>query len=42
MTILGVGREPAVAGLALDAAGVTLTGRGGIAVDDRCRAGEGL
>jgi pyruvate/2-oxoglutarate dehydrogenase complex dihydrolipoamide dehydrogenase (E3) component len=40
--ILGAGRQPATAGLGLDATGVTLTGRGGIAVDDRCRAGEGL
>jgi pyruvate/2-oxoglutarate dehydrogenase complex dihydrolipoamide dehydrogenase (E3) component len=42
VVILGAGRRPATAGLGLDAAGVTLTGRGGIAVDDRCQAGEGL
>src|SRR6266702_3546396 len=42
VVILGAGRRPATAGLGLDAAGGTLTGRGGIAVDDRCRAGQGL
>ena len=42
VVILGAGRRPATAGLGLDAAGVMLTGRGGIAVDDRCQAGEGL
>ncbi len=42
VVILGAGRHPATAGLGLDAAGGTLTGRGGIAVDDRCRAGDGL
>jgi dihydrolipoamide dehydrogenase len=42
VVILGAGRQPATTGLGLDAAGVTLTGRGGIAVDDRCRAGAGL
>src|SRR6266498_82059 len=42
VVILGAGRHPASAGLGLEAAGVTLTGRGGIAVDDRCRAGAGL
>lgn len=40
--ILGAGRRPATAGFGLEAAGVTLTGRGGIAVDERCRAGQGL
>ncbi len=42
VVILGAGRHPATAGLGLEAAGGTLTGRGGIAVDGRCRAGEGL
>ncbi len=42
VVILGAGRRPATEGFGLDTAGVTLTGRGGIAVDDRCRAGEGL
>ena len=42
VVILGAGRRPATDGFGLDTAGVTLTGRGGIAVDDRCRAGEGL
>src|SRR6266496_2118710 len=42
VVILGSGRHPASAGLGLEAAGVTQTGRGGIAVDDRCRAGAGL
>ena len=40
--ILGAGRRPATAGFGLEAAGVTLTGRGGIAVDEHCRAGQGL
>lgn len=38
--ILGAGRRPATAGFGLEAAGVTLTGRGGIAVDEHCRAGQ--
>jgi dihydrolipoamide dehydrogenase len=42
VVILGAGRRPATDGLGLDTAGATLTGRGGIAVDDRCRAGPGL
>ena len=42
VVILGAGRRPATDGFGLDTTGVTLTGRGGIAVDDRCRAGEGL
>ncbi len=42
VVILGAGRRPATAGLGLDAAGAQLTGRGGIAVDDRCQAGPGL
>src|SRR6266498_1917009 len=42
VVILGAGRRPATAGLGLDATGVRLTGRGGIAVDDRCQAGPGL
>jgi dihydrolipoamide dehydrogenase len=42
VVILGAGRGPRTAGLGLEAAGVTLTGRGGIAVDDRCQAGPGL
>ena len=42
VVILGAGRRPATAGLGLDAAGVKLTGRGGVPVDDRCRAGQGL
>jgi pyruvate/2-oxoglutarate dehydrogenase complex dihydrolipoamide dehydrogenase (E3) component len=40
--ILGAGRRPATDGFGLQAAGVQLTGRGGIAVDDRCQAGPGL
>jgi len=42
VVILGAGRRPATDGFGLDTAGVQLTGRGGIAVDDRCRAGPGL
>ena len=42
VVILGAGRGPRTAGLGLDTAGVTLTGRGGVAVDDRCRAGPGV
>ncbi len=42
VVILGAGRRPATSGLGLDAAGVQLTGRGAIAVDDRCQAGPGL
>ena len=42
MVILGAGRRAATAGLGLDAAGVKLTGRGGIAIDERCQAGRGL
>jgi dihydrolipoamide dehydrogenase len=42
VVILGAGRRPATAGFGLDTTGVTLTGRGGIAVDDRCRAGPGV
>ncbi len=42
VVILGAGRRPATDGFGLDTAGVTLTGRGGIAVDDRCRAGPGV
>ncbi len=42
VVILGAGRGPRTAGLGLEAAGLTLTGRGGIAVDDRCQAGPGL
>jgi dihydrolipoamide dehydrogenase len=42
VVILGAGRRPATTGLGLDAAGAELTGRGAIAVDDRCRAGPGL
>jgi len=42
VVILGAGRRPATSGLGLDAAGVQLTGRGGIAVDDRCQAGPGM
>jgi pyruvate/2-oxoglutarate dehydrogenase complex dihydrolipoamide dehydrogenase (E3) component len=40
--ILGAGRRPATAGFGLEAAGVTLTERGGIAIDEHCRAGPGL
>jgi dihydrolipoamide dehydrogenase len=42
VVILGAGRRPATDGFGLDTAGVTLTGRGGIAVDDRCQAAPGL
>jgi pyruvate/2-oxoglutarate dehydrogenase complex dihydrolipoamide dehydrogenase (E3) component len=42
VVILGAGRRPATDGFGLDTAGVTLTGRGGIAVDEHCRAGDGL
>jgi len=42
VVILGAGRGPRTTGLGLDTAGVTLTGRGGVAVDDRCRAGPGV
>jgi dihydrolipoamide dehydrogenase len=40
--ILGAGRRPATDGFGLDTTGVTLTGRGGIAVDERCHAAPGL
>ncbi len=40
--ILGAGRRPRTAGFGLETVGVTLTGRGGIAVDEHCRAGPGL
>src|SRR6266481_9146021 len=36
VVILGAGRRPATDGFGLDTAGVTLTVRGGIAVDARC------
>jgi pyruvate/2-oxoglutarate dehydrogenase complex dihydrolipoamide dehydrogenase (E3) component len=42
VVILGAGRRLATAGLGLEAAGVKLTGRGGIGIDNRCRAGDGL
>ncbi len=42
VVILGAGRTPRTAGFGLDTTGVQLTGQGGIAVDERCRAGEGL
>jgi len=42
VVILGAGRRPATADLGLDTAGVTLTQRGGIAVNGRCQAGNGL
>jgi len=42
VVILGAGRSPRTAGFGLEAAGVTLTGRGGIAVDEHCQAGPGL
>jgi pyruvate/2-oxoglutarate dehydrogenase complex dihydrolipoamide dehydrogenase (E3) component len=42
VVILGAGRRPATAGLGLEAAGVKLTGRGGIGIDNRRRAGDGL
>jgi dihydrolipoamide dehydrogenase len=42
VVILGAGRRPATGGFGLDAAGVQLTGSGGIAVDGRCQAGPGL
>src|SRR5262249_1819939 len=40
--ILGAGRRPPTDGIGLDTTGVTLTSRGGIAVDQRCQAGPGL
>jgi pyruvate/2-oxoglutarate dehydrogenase complex dihydrolipoamide dehydrogenase (E3) component len=40
--ILAAGRRPATDGFGLDTAGMTLTGRGGIAVDEHCRAASGL
>ncbi len=40
--ILGAGRRPRTAGFGLETVGVTLTGSGGIAVDEHCRAGPGL
>src|SRR5258708_4108951 len=42
VVIRGAARRPATQGFRLDTAGGTLTGRGGIAVDDRCPAGDGL
>jgi dihydrolipoamide dehydrogenase len=42
VVILGSGRTPRTADFGLDAARVTLTGRGGIAVDEHCQAGPGL
>ena len=42
VVILGAGRTPRTAGFGLDTAGVQLTRRGAIAVDEHCRAGEGL
>src|SRR6266568_1531394 len=42
VVFLGAGRTPRTTGFGLEDAGVQLTGRGGIAVDDRCRAGDGL
>ena len=42
VVILGAGRTPRTTGFGFEDTGVTLTARGGIAVDDRCRAGEGL
>jgi pyruvate/2-oxoglutarate dehydrogenase complex dihydrolipoamide dehydrogenase (E3) component len=42
VVILGAGRRPATEGFGLDTAGVTLTGRGGIAIDEHCRAAPGL
>jgi dihydrolipoamide dehydrogenase len=42
VVILGAGRSPRTAGFGLEAARVQLTGRGGIAVDERCQAGPGL
>jgi pyruvate/2-oxoglutarate dehydrogenase complex dihydrolipoamide dehydrogenase (E3) component len=42
VVILGAGRRPATAALGTETAGLSLTARGGIAVDGRCRAGEGL
>jgi len=42
VVILGAGRRPATDSLGLEATGAQLTGSGGIAVDEHCRAGEGL
>jgi pyruvate/2-oxoglutarate dehydrogenase complex dihydrolipoamide dehydrogenase (E3) component len=42
VVILGAGRTPRTTGFGFEDTGVTLTARGGIAVDGRCRAGEGL
>jgi len=42
VVILAAGRRPATGGFGLDTLGVALTGRGGIAVDEHCRAGEGV
>ncbi len=42
VVILGAGRRPATGGLGLETAGVQLTDRGGIAVNGRCQAGQGL
>lgn len=41
MVILVAGRGPTTVGFGLEDAGVQLTGRGGIAVDDSCQAREG-
>jgi dihydrolipoamide dehydrogenase len=40
--ILGAGRLPATGGFGLETTEVQLTGRGGIAVDGQCQAGDGL
>lgn len=40
--VLGAGRRPRTAYLGLDTAGGELDEQGGVAIDDHCRAGEGL
>jgi pyruvate/2-oxoglutarate dehydrogenase complex dihydrolipoamide dehydrogenase (E3) component len=42
VVILGAGRRPATGALGAETAGLSLTERGGIAVDARCRAGDGV
>ena len=40
--VLGTGRRPATDGLGVEAAGGRLDDRGGIVIDEHCRAGDGL
>src|SRR5690606_41700661 len=42
VVVLATGRRPRTAGLGLEEAGVELRADGAVAVDDRCRAGDGL